>query len=123
MPHVLSRRPLAAVAVLLAAALAFLLAAYGRAPVVSDALAATTTLSFPATADAYVDQAAAGSNFGAATTLTADAGAGVAKNAYLRFQVSGVTGTVVSAKVHLFVSNGTANGPAIYPTGGPWTET
>src|ERR671937_416952 len=53
MPHVLSRRPLAAVAVLLAAALAFLLA----------------------------------------------------------------------AKVHLFVSNGTANGPAIYPTGGSWTET
>src|SRR5919198_6375919 len=119
MLQALSRRPSGAAAVvLLAAALAVLATAFGRAPVVTDALAATTTLSFPATADTYVDQAAPGSNFGSASTLTADAGTGVAKNAYLRFQVSGVTGTVVSAKVHLFVTNGTGNGPAIYPTGG-----
>jgi hypothetical protein len=37
--------------------------------------------------------------------------------------VSGVTGAIQSAKVRLWVTNGSSNGPSIYLTDNTWTET
>jgi hypothetical protein len=37
--------------------------------------------------------------------------------------VSGVAGTITSAKLRLFVTNATTNGPALYPAANSWTET
>ena len=43
---------------------------------------------------------------------------------YLRFQVSGVAGTVRSAKLRLYdTDNSTVDGPAAYGTSSSWTET
>ena len=36
--------------------------------------------------------------------------------------LEGVTGTVESAKVRVYITNGTKNGPAIYATAADWTE-
>ena len=43
---------------------------------------------------------------------------------YLKFTLAGITGTVQSAKLHVFDSNdATNNGPAVYAAPSSWTET
>jgi hypothetical protein len=42
---------------------------------------------------------------------------------YIRFTVSGVTGPILNAKLRLYVTNGTSNGPSLYLTANTWTET
>ncbi|MCX7016856.1 MAG: DNRLRE domain-containing protein [Candidatus Sumerlaeota bacterium] len=61
------------------------------------------TLTFNPVADAYVSQTNAGSNFGTAAVLRVktDSG-GSGRFSFLRFVVSGVTGTVTSAKLRLY---------------------
>jgi hypothetical protein len=79
---------------------------------------------FAAEADADVRESNPTTNFGLATTLLVDSGSGVNVESYLRFTVSGVSGSIQSAKLRLYVDgNGTANGPAVYATGNTWTET
>jgi hypothetical protein len=87
----------------------------------------TTTLTFGAGADASVVKGSPNTNYGATSTLLADAGP--MKEAYLRFTVSGVQGTVTRARLRLWVTNGSGNGPAVYPTAvglagatSPWPE-
>jgi hypothetical protein len=36
--------------------------------------------------------------------------------------VSGVTGPILNAKLRLYVTNGTSNGPSLYLTANTWTE-
>jgi hypothetical protein len=69
-----------------------------------------------------VEEAAPGTNF-AAANLRVDAGADPDVETYLRFSVSGVSGSVQSATLRLYAFNGTGNGPAVYGTGTGWTET
>ena len=45
------------------------------------------------------------------------------EESYIRFSISGVTGTVQNATLRLFVTNGSSNGPSIYATDNSWTET
>jgi hypothetical protein len=45
------------------------------------------------------------------------------EESYLRFTVSGVSGTVQNATLRFFVTNGSSNGPSIYGTDNTWTET
>jgi len=45
------------------------------------------------------------------------------EESYIRFNVSGVTGTIQSATLRLWVTNGSSNGPSIYGTDNTWTET
>lgn len=45
------------------------------------------------------------------------------EESYLRFTVSGVSGSIQSATLRLFVTNGSSNGPSIYGTDNTWTET
>jgi hypothetical protein len=42
---------------------------------------------------------------------------------FLRFQPAGVTFPIQSAKLRLYVTNGTADGPAVYQTGWTGSET
>ena len=74
-----------------------------------------TTLTFAPVVDADVNEGSPGTNYGTNVLLRLDGGADPDRESYLRFAVSGVTGTVQSAKLRLYSPNGTDNGPAVYP--------
>ena len=103
------------------------------APVVLTALAAlvafpssgssarsATTLTFAPTGDARIEEASPSTNFGTSTALLVDTSPHM--RSYLKFQVSGVSGTVSSAKLRLYAYNATTDGPALYPTVATWSE-
>ena len=74
-----------------------------------------------AAADARVERGSGNSNYGASSSLVADLSPQT--ETYLRFTITGVTGTVTSAKLRLYVTNSADNGPALYSAGNSWTET
>ena len=80
-------------------------------------------LAFAPTADAQVQEASASTNYGTSTALRVDAGTDPDVESYLRFAVSGVSGSVQSATLRLWVTDSTANGPAVYTTANTWSET
>ena len=80
-----------------------------------DAAAAVQT--FRPSADTYVDQALPNRSFGSAKRLRVGAGSRAAKQVYVRFVVAGLAGSVTSAKLRFYVTNGTQDGPAVYKTG------
>jgi chitodextrinase len=99
--------------------------AAGNASPRSDPASATTpnapqTLIFSALADARVQEANPTTNY-ATLALRTDAGPAIESN--LRFDVGTLPGAVQSAKLRLFVTQSTVDGPAVYPTGASWTET
>jgi Calcineurin-like phosphoesterase len=79
-----------------------------------------TTLTFPAAADAYVAQSTLTTNFGSNPLLLSDTSPSL--RSYLRFNVSGVGGSVQSAKLRVFVTDGTTNGPQVFASGSSWVE-
>jgi hypothetical protein len=82
-----------------------------------------TALTFITDADARVAQAAPTTNYGAQTNLQANAAAGSAQNSFIRFTVSGVTGTIQNVKLRVYcTTNGTNNGPAAYLADSNWIE-
>jgi acid phosphatase type 7 len=81
------------------------------------------TLTFSPQADARVEEASPDTNFGTSTSLRVEAGSALDIESYLRFQVTGVLGTVEQAKLRLWVSNGTPDGPAAYKTDWAGAET
>ena len=82
----------------------------------------TQTLTFSAAADAYVEEANPSTNFGSASFLRTDAGGNPDTDTYLRFPVAGIQGRITSAKLRLFSTSNTIDGPAVMPTSGSWTE-
>ncbi len=97
-------------------------AASGVARVITPA-APTSTLTFSPAADATVDQASQSANFGSSSALQALGGNKV-RESYLRFQMAGIGGRVVAAKLRLTATaDGTTDGPALYSAGATWTET
>jgi PKD repeat protein len=84
---------------------------------------ASQTLTLSAQADAQVREASSGSNYGTNVNLRVDGGSGVRIESYLRFTVPSGVGSISTAKLRLFATSGTANGPAAYSTGSSWTET
>jgi fibronectin type 3 domain-containing protein len=96
--------------------------ASNTATVTTPADATPTTLTFVPDADTYVEQANPGTNFGTATKLLVDNSP--VREGYLRFTVSGLSGSVQSATLRLFVTDSTSNGPAIYGVADTtWSET
>ena len=82
----------------------------------------TATLTFAPVADARVDEASPAASFGTSTTLQAMGGS-KKRESYLRFQLAGVAGRVVSARLRLTATtDGTKDGPALYRAGATWTE-
>ncbi|RPJ25014.1 MAG: DNRLRE domain-containing protein [Chloroflexi bacterium] len=62
-------------------------------------------------------------NDGNITTLLADSGSGAGETSYIRFVVSGMSGSVQSVKLRVFcTTNGTNNGPAAYLADSNWIE-
>ena len=87
-----------------------------------------TTLTFIPPHDAWVRSSSANSNFGSTPELRVRSGNQTIRS-YLKFNVSGVTGTVQSAKLRLRVIDGGPNGGSVFSvsnnfagTSTPWTE-
>jgi PKD repeat protein len=86
-----------------------------------------STLQFTPVADAYTKSDKPSTNYGTATTLRVKNG-GTSSTAYhqksyLRFDVSGVAGTVTSAKLRFYVNDPASNGGTVYTTVNAWGET
>lgn len=89
----------------------------------STSTAVGSSLTFTANADAYVKQSNPSTNYGSAATLQVDGASDPDTESFLRFAVSGISGTVQNAQLRVFATtNGTRNGPAIYATGTSWLE-
>jgi len=88
----------------------------------SNTATVTTPFTFTAVADARVEQAYPSSNFGTSTLLRAQGGSDPDIETYLRFQLAGLSGPPSSAKLRLWVTNGTGNGPAAFATTSTWIE-
>jgi chitodextrinase len=100
--------------------------AAGNISAVSNAATVTpgaTSISrtFAPDADARVDEAAPDTNY-RTSYLRANGGSQPDVESYLRFTVSGVAGPVRSARLRLWVTNGTIDGPAVWSAAGDWTE-
>ncbi|MFL5759805.1 MAG: hypothetical protein ACJ789_08700 [Thermomicrobiales bacterium] len=85
--------------------------------------AAATNLSITAGADAEVRLANPNSNSGTASSLMDTLGTTTASEAYLRFNVSGITGPIQKAVLRLNATKGTANGPVVYAAANASTPT
>jgi hypothetical protein len=88
----------------------------------------TTPVTIPATppatkidADARVEEAHPADNYGT-SYLRTDGGSNRDVESYLRFSVGGFLGRVQSAKLRVFASSSTADGPAVYATSNDWSE-
>ena len=90
---------------------------------VTTPAAPLTTVTFTPVADARVEDGSPSSNFGTSTKLQASGGV-PKRESYLRFQLAGITGPVVDAKLRMTsTTDGTKDGPALYGAGGGWSET
>jgi hypothetical protein len=72
-----------------------------------------TVSSFIPSHDAYVKLSTPTTNYGTGSTLRLQSGSDV-DNAYLKFEVAGLSGSVVSAKLRLYVTNPSNDGGAVY---------
>jgi hypothetical protein len=82
--------------------------------------APSTFVTVTAEADARVERGNPSTNYGSSSSLVSDLSPQT--ESYLRFTVAGVTGTVKSAKLRLWVTSETGNGPALYAAENMWTE-
>jgi hypothetical protein len=92
----------------------------------SNAATVTTPPTTPrlgAEADALVEEANPDSNYGLGTALRIDGGSDPDMESYLRFRLSGAFGALASAKLRVYATTGTVNGPAVYSTASSWSET
>ncbi|MEP6896393.1 MAG: DNRLRE domain-containing protein [Chloroflexota bacterium] len=93
-------------------------------PAPQNIQAAALTLSFVANVDASVEEQHPNTNSGTLNYLRVDFTGNHHTESYIRFTVTGVTGTIQSAKLRVYdTTSGSANGPAVYGTGTSWTET
>jgi hypothetical protein len=86
-------------------------------------LAAPFSVTLIASADSYISQTGANSNYGTNAQLWMDGDAGASYQAYLQFAVSGTTGTIQNATLRVYSTSSTVDGPAVYATTNTWTET
>jgi acid phosphatase type 7 len=80
------------------------------------------TLTFTPVADARVEEFTRTTNYGPEYLETDNDGVGNRSETYLKFDVSGVSGTVTGAKVRLYATGSTVDGPAIWAAPNSWTE-
>jgi hypothetical protein len=77
-------------------------------------------LTLAAVADAWVLEADPDTNHGTAARLDVDS---PGEESYIRFRVTGVTGAIQSARLRMFVTDKSSDGPGVYGTDNSWTET
>jgi hypothetical protein len=86
---------------------------------------APTTVTFAPSADAYVSSAST-TNKGTLTTMSVREGNAsnpTTYHSYLKFDVTGISGTVSSVKLRVFVTDPSPDGGGAYSVGNGWTET
>lgn len=89
----------------------------------SPAAQTSSAVTFTASGDSQVSEANPGSNYGNTTYMQVDGDSGIRMESYMLFSVSGLSGSVASAKLRVYdTTNGSANGPMVYGTGTSWTE-
>jgi acid phosphatase type 7 len=89
----------------------------------SKAPALGSSLVFVTDADARVRQSRPSANYGTGETLRVDGGKDSLYESFIRFTITGVSGTIQGARLRLYVTdNGTQNGPAVYATSNSWSE-
>ncbi len=108
------------------AVVALALSAAAGALVVNAPGAGAATLAFRPVADAYVESTNPTTNYGSSTRVAVDSSP--ARRAYFKFSVSGISGTVTSAKLRLHVRNtsyaASPNGGTLRSMSGTtWSET
>ena len=111
-------RSLMALVALGAAAMLTVALLRGVEPVAARTVVTTVTVA-PA-ADAYVNFASPKKRFGTTTTL--EAGTGPARTTYIRFDLTGVTGTLSSATLSVQAATASSAGLQARPTGNGWVE-
>ena len=83
-----------------------------------------TPLTFPAEADAWVDESEPDENNGSGETLRTDGSSDRRLESYIRFTVTGVSGWVENARLRVYADdNDSEDGPAVYLTEPTWEET
>lgn len=105
---------------ILGSAIVLCVVAFAVAAATPAGAASTTTLTFPAVADAPVYESSAGSNYSEDVTQRTDGGRDPDVESYLKFTTSGISGTVQSARLQITAQ---ADGLAVYSTSTSWTET
>lgn len=96
----------------------------GAVPGFATAASSSTTTTFEPVADARVQEANPTTSYGLEKRLSSDGDAGRPIESVLRFDLSGLAGTVESAKLRLYAaSDPTKDGPAAYPADSSWSET
>ena len=81
----------------------------------------SVTSAFVPTADSFVKESAPATNY-ATQDLWVDGGSNPDLQSFLRFDISGVSGTVTKATLRLYAYGSVADGPAVAPTAATWTE-
>jgi hypothetical protein len=81
----------------------------------------TGAATFTPAADARILKKYPSRNYGSSSALMVD-GSPEAET-LVKFNVSGVSGRVVSARLRLYATNASVNGPKAYPVGSAWSET
>jgi hypothetical protein len=88
---------------------------------------APTTTTFLPVADAHVNTSNVNGNYGTLTTIKVREGLGTTADpnyrGYLKFNISGVTGSVSAVKLRLFVTDVTSDLQSIFVVPDGWTET
>ncbi len=74
-------------------------------------------------ADATAGEQNKNTNFGTFDTLRVRSQGGNSFRAFLKFDLSGVAGTITAAKLRLFVTDESTNGGNVFPVSSTWTET
>lgn len=96
------------------------------APVISanTQASAHAPLTFTAEADAWVAETEPDDNNGTGENLRSDGSGDAQIETYIRFTVTGISGTVQSAQLRVYAANNRSeNGPAVYMTDPAWEET
>jgi hypothetical protein len=98
--------------------------AFGNTATVTTPLASAlpgSTLTVAPQADARVEESSPSTNYGS-SYLRTDGGGSAHVDSYLKFAVSGVAGSVQSAKLRVYAYTDTVDGPAVYTSGTGWSE-
>ena len=83
----------------------------------------TGTVTLQPAADAYVQSGSPTKNYGTQTTLRIRGGGSPFYKSYVTFDLTGVSGTVTSAKLRLFTTDASPYGGQVYPVpAASWTE-
>jgi chitodextrinase len=91
------------------------------AVVTTPAPSGPTTVAFVAVEDTYTEAQTGTTNYGTATNVFADTSP--ARRGYLKFVANGITGTVQTAVIRLWVTDSTSNAPQIATITSAWAET